>query len=331
MASRRNRANRLLTRAARNLIVISVAASALNAAIWPEKLGDAVRKSAGAAAVQDRRLWDEYGLEEAEKADYESFQGTAWRLHDATGAMAAFQWQRPADANPSKLVPLAVTSGESTILAFGNYLLRIDGKTFTPQELQPLLAALPRLEQSQLPALKDYLPVENLVANSERYILGPVSLERFEPRIPPSAAAFHTGAEAQFGVFKTGNQEMKLAIFSFPTPTIARERAAEMQKLGGAVIKRTGPLVAALVGPPDANEAERLLSKVRYQAAISWSERVPTRRDNIGDLIVNIFLLIGFLLCFAVVSGLAIGGVRAYLRHGAPQSDAMITLHLRDR
>jgi uncharacterized protein DUF6599 len=331
MASLRRLPSRDRKGAVLRLIVFSLAAGALNAAIWPEKLGDAARKSADAAAIQDRRLWEEYGLEEAEKADYEAFRGTAWRLHDATGAMAAFQWQRPADAKPSKLLPLSVTFEESTLLAFGNYLLRIDGKSFTAQELQPLLAALPRLEQSQLPALKDYLPLDNLVANSERYILGPVSLDRFEPRIPPSAAAFHTGAEAQFGVFRAGNQEMKLTIFSFPTPAIARERAAEMQKLGGAVVKRTGPLVAALVAPPDANEAEKLLSKVRYQATISWSERVPTRRDNIGDLIVNIFILIGFLLCFAVVSGLAIGGVRAFLRHGSPQSDAMITLHLQDR
>ena len=38
------------------------------------------------------------------------------------------------------------------------------------------------------------LPADGLIPNSERYILGPVSLDRFEPRIPPSVAAFHLGS-----------------------------------------------------------------------------------------------------------------------------------------
>jgi hypothetical protein len=70
---------------------------------------------------------------------------------------------------------------------------------------------------------------------------------------------------------------------------------------------------------------------VRYEAEISWNERVPTRRDNIGDLILNIFSLTGFLLVFALVSGLAFGGSRAMARRflgWSPASENVITLDL---
>src|SRR5439155_4631547 len=113
---------------------------------------------------------------------------------------------------------------------------------YKPQvpELEPLFQALPKLDQSPLPALKGYLPSDNLIPNSERYVTGPVGLEEFDPGIPAGVAAFHLGSEAQIGSFRAGSGEMKLAIFSYPTPNIARERLPEMQKLPGALAKRSG-------------------------------------------------------------------------------------------
>ena len=62
--------------------------------------------------------------------------------------------------------------------------------------------------------------------------------------------------------------------------------------------KRSGPLVAVIVSPADPDAAERLLAQVSYQAEITRDEYVPTRRDNIGDLVINTFILIGILLAF---------------------------------
>jgi len=87
-----------------------------------------------------------------------------------------------------------------------------------------------------------------------------------------------------------------------------------------------------ILSPPNADDAERLLSQVRYQASISWSQYVPSRRDNIGDLIVNAFTLIGVLLAFATVAGLAFGGLRMLARRSRKgDPDAMTVLHLSDR
>lgn len=306
--------------------------------IWPDQVGEFKRAAAAPVTVTDRALWDEYGLDQAERATYEAgakkFIGTAWRLKDSTGAFAAFQWQRPPDARPSKLSELAVETPSAAVIAYGNYLLRFEGWTPQVTDLGALIDRLPKLEKSALPTLSGYLPVQGLLPNSERYILGPTSLERFHPGIPPSVAAFHMGAEGQMGRFRFGAAEMDLLIFSYPTPHIARDQLAAFQKLPGAMPKRAGPLVALILSPPNADAAERLLALVRYKADVTLSEYVPTRRDNLGDLILNIFILTGILLVFCAVAGLAYGGALAALRRlrgGSAADEPMIMLHLEDR
>jgi hypothetical protein len=89
--------------------------------------------------------------------------------------------------------------------------------------------------------------------------------------------------------------------------------------------------VAVILSPQNADDAERLISQVRYHASISWDQYVPSRRDNIGDLVINAFILIGVLLAFSTVAGLAYGGLRLMLRRGRKEdSDAMTVLDLRN-
>jgi hypothetical protein len=319
-------------------LIGGIAVAPSPAAIWPERFGAFTRAAVKPAAVADRAVWEEYGLQEAEQAEYTSgarpFTAVAYRLKDSTGALAAFQWQRPAGAAPSSIAPLAAETQNTVVFTFHNYLFRLEGRKPEAAELNPILNQLPRLDQAPPPALPGYLPAAGLAPNSERYVLGPVSLEKFEPRVPPSVAAFHLGTEAQLARFKTRDGEVSLAIFSYPTPNLARERAVEFSKLPGAMVKRTGPLLAVVLAPPNADEAERLLSKVRYQATISWSEYVPTARDNIGDLLLNIFRLTGVLLVFCAGAGLAFGGIRLFAQRYLKRwigDEPMIRLHLEDR
>lgn len=308
-----------------------------SAAIWPENFGSFHRVSAEPVTVSNRPLWDEYGLQQAERAEYESglqrFSGTAWRFQDSTGAMGAFEWQLPPDGKLSKLGALAVETPKSTLLAHGSYLLLFNGRVPEVSELEELFQHVPRLDQSPLPALRDYLPSEGLIPNSQRYVTGPVGLQMFAPVIPPSTAAFHFGAEAQMGAFKSPGGPINIAIFSYPTPQIAIQRVVDFQRISGATAKRTGPLVAVVLPPANPDDAERLLAQVRYQPSITWSERVPTRRDNIGDLVINAFLLIGMLLIFCVVAGVAVGAFRTLFRRAGPGGEAepVISLHLGDR
>ncbi len=309
-----------------------VGAIACQAAIWPDQLGGGVKTTTVPATVKDRPLWDEYGFETAEQAEYRAgtrkFTAIGYRLKDPTGAFGAFEWQRPASSRPSKLAEYAAETKDGVLLVYYNYLLQFTGWKPEKADLEPFLSQLRGVNAAAFPMT--YLPSAGLAPNSSRYILGPIALERFEPRIPPSVAAFHLGSEAEFASYASKAGPIGLAVFSYPTPQIAIQQLEAFRKLAGAVAKRSGPLVAVIMAPPDADAAERLLSAVRYQATVTEAERMPTPRDNIGNLIVNIFILAGIVIAIFIVSGLVFGFMRSWIRWGKTE-DPMILLHLEDR
>jgi hypothetical protein len=304
------------------------------AAILPETIGAYHRTASAPAAIADRPIWDEYGLKESETATYENGAArltvTAYRLADTTGAMAAFDWQRPAKATATKLAPLAVETADSALVVHGNYLIAFAGAQPAAADLEALEGSLKNVDGTPLPPLPSYLPSRDLVPNSERYLTGPEGLAKFFPGVPASVAAFRFSAEAVAGVYRSGKSEFPMAIFNYPTNQIAMDREVEFGKIPGAMVKRSGPLVAVVLNPPDPNLAEKLLGVIRYQAIVTADERVPTQRDNIGNLVVNAFVLIGILLGFAVVAGFALGAFRALRRRasGGEEADALVTLHL---
>jgi hypothetical protein len=308
------------------------------AAIWPDNIGAWKRAATMQATLTDRPIWDEYGLKESEAARYEngdaSFTVSGYRLQDSTGAMAAFEWQRPVKATVSTLAPLAAATGEGKgglLAVHGNYLLSFTGHTPEAAELNTLFDGLRNVDSTVLPTLPGNLPDQQRVPNSERYIIGPASLSKFVPEIPPSVAAFHFGAEAQLGTFHSPKGELALVIFNYPTPQIAMQKEVDFRGIpGGNIVKRSGPLVALVVAPKDPDAAERLLALVRYEAVVTLDQWVPSHKDNIGNLVINAFVLIGILLAFSVASGLAFGGLRAFRRRGnrGEEADALTTLHL---
>lgn len=301
------------------------------AAIWPDQIGDFKKVSSAPLAVADKALWDEYGLDKAEKAEYSAgsrqFTGTAWRLKDPTGAFAAFESSRPPDARLSKLTEVAVDAGNTVVFVFSNYLIRFDGWKPQLPEITGFLGRLPQLDQSPLPIR--YLPGRGLVSGSERYLLGPAALDRFAPGLPLSVVAFSMGGEGQIAQYEMNGVRMQMAVFSYPTPQIAIQRLAGFEKLPGAMAKRAGPLVAVIPAPADPNAAERLLSAVKYRARITVDERVPNRRDNVGDLLVNIFALVGVILAVIIPAGVVFGLFRRY--GWGSGREQMTVLHLGDR
>ena len=304
--------------------------------LLPERIGDNHLASKAPAPTPDPAIWTELGLEDSGTGTYDGPAGrynlTLYRVQDPTAALAAFDWQRPPDAKRGTLAPLAAETPDSLTVGSGNYLLLWKGHKATPEELNAILLAVPRYQHGGLPALPSFLPASGLRANSERYIVGPASLAKFYPGISPSMAAFHLSAEAETAVFGQ-NGSVRLIVFAYPTFGIARKQLAEFEKIPGAIAKRTGPLVAVTVHPPDPDEAERVLSRVRYQAEVTLPEKPPSPRDNPGNLLLNIALLIGILIVFCAISGLAFGAIRQLFRRIGPSDDgeSMVMLHLSDR
>ena len=320
------------------LLLLLLAAGTANAALLPDTIGDWKKGAATPAVVPDQKVWQEYGLQDSETAEYtaadpKKYSISAFRFADATGAFAAFNQARPTDAQPVSVTGLGVANASDEVVAVGNYLFLFKGYKPNAEELNHLVGTAPRYSQSPLPTLPKYLP-EGAARNSERYITGPESLARFAPEIPPSTAAFHFNAEAELAKYP-GNQgkEIRLILFNYPTMEMARDRIAHFQQIPGAVVKRSGPLVAVALNPASADDAERLLARIKYQAEVTLPEHVPTMKDNPANLFLNIFVLCLVLAGFCVVSGLVVGGLRVLLRRSGASGDGdnMISLHLSGR
>ena len=320
--------------AAPALLVIT---SAAGAAILPDTIGAWMKGSGTPAPVAQTKVWKEYGLQDSETAPYEAsgrkYTISAWRFDDATGSLAAFYETRPADARAIQLTSgIGAANAADQVVSVGNYLFLFKGYKPTPEELNHVEGTAPHYAQSPLPTLPRYMP-QGPEPNSERYITGPESLAEFAPSIPPSTAGFHFNAEAQLARYGTKGHETTVLVFSYPTMEMARDRQPDFEKVPASVVKRTGPLVAIALNPASPDDAERLLSQIRFQAEVTEAEHVPTAKDNPGNLFLNIFILCLVLAVFCVVSGLVVGGVRVLFRRAGDsgEGDEMISLHLSGR
>jgi hypothetical protein len=306
-------------------------------AILPDTIGAWQRGDATSPApLTDQKLWTEYGLQASEIAPYsangQKYTIAAYRFSDATGAFSALEQIRPDDAKPVTLTGIGYANDSDELVAVGNYLFVFTG--YKPQaiELNHVVGTAPRYQQSPLPTLPKYLP-PGAEPNSERYITGPESLAKFVPSVSPSIAAFHFSPEAAFAKYKRPGGDVSFLLFSYPTMEMARDRIPHFQQIPGVVAKRSGPLVALTLNGANADDAERLLSQVRYQAEVTVPEHVPTMKDNPGNLFLNIIILCGILAGFCLVSGLVVGGLKVLFRRAGAsgEGDNMISLHLSGR
>ena len=319
----------------RGVIAAGLFVSLAQAAILPDQIGPYKRMAPKTVSLPDRALYSEFGLNSTEEADYiagaRRFSATVWRFHDSTGALAMFDYRRPEAATTSDLTPVAVHTSDGTIFADGNYVFQVTGSLPSDADLKALMAHLPKVDQTPLPALMTDLPPDDLIADSERYIIGPVSLARFAPGIPAAVGAFHTGSEAISGKYQTDKGLLTLTIFNFPTPNIARAQLQELQKIPGALARRVDSLVAVVLSPPDPGAAERVLSQVHYEANVTFSEQVPASELK-GKIyyILQIFEFAGLLILLCLLGGVLFGGYRVLSRklNRGEDPDAMITLHL---
>jgi len=321
----------------KTLLPFFLAAGFVSAAILPDTIGEWKKGAASSAAVPNEKVWQEYGLQDSETAAYASatrkYSISAFRFGDATGAFAAFDEARPAGAKPIDVPGLGAANASDEIVAVGNYLFIFNGYKPKPEELNHVVGTAPHYSQSRLPTLPKYLP-DGAEPNSERYIIGPASLARFAPSIPPSTAAFHFDAEAELAKYpgKSG-KSTTLVVFNYPALEMARKQIVAFQQIPGAIAKRSGPLVAIAINPATPDDAERLVSRVKYQAEVTLSEHPPTLKDNPANLFLNVFILCAILAGICVLGGVMVGGFRLLVRRAGPsgEGDDMISLHLSGR
>jgi hypothetical protein len=280
-------------------------------------------------------VWKEYGLVEAEEAEYKGsrrpFTMTAWRMADATGALAAFQWQRPAESTAIPTLRYAARFATGVLAAQGNYLLRIEGYRPPPSELTVIFQDLGGYANGPVPLLPTYLPDKRNAA-ADRYILGEKSLRAFLPGWSPRQAGLDYGAEIQVGEVSGA----RLVIARYPTQHIARAKLRELSSLAGAAIHRSGPLLALLLPLDGAEQVladpKAILTQIEFQGGVIGHEANPLKfPKQAADMMLSIFALAGILLCICLGAGLAVGGIRILRARNHDGGEPFQTLHLSDR
>jgi hypothetical protein len=295
----------------------------------------------------------EYGFTDFASATYTRDDGRkltikAARFGDTSGAYGAFTFYKSLPMLVEKIGDQAASLNDRILFYRGNIL--IDAvfqrlSAMSAAELRELADNLPLAggNTRNLPGLPAYLPTQSYVKNSAKYVLGPETLNKLASPIPPSMVDFSRGAEVAIGTYNTAGGEATLLLISYPTPQIAGDHLRSIQAQTqnaqpSATIfsKRTGPIVVLASGALSQSEAKSLLASVNYDADVTWNENTyTTKKDNLANLLVNVIVLCFIIIGFALVVGVAFGGVRVFAKRFFPdrlfdraQDVEFISLHL---
>ena len=261
----------------------------------------------------------------------------AARFTDTSGAYGAFTYYKlPPMLNES--IPDQGSSLNERVLFYrGNILVDavFDHLTaMSTAQLRELAASVPRPNGNtgNLPGLPAYLPKPAYVKNSAKYIVGPIALARVASPISGNLVDFNAGAEVTLAHYDTAGGEATLMLISYPTPQIATEHlrridvarqqsGSPLANAGPFFDRRTGPMVIVATGQLSNSEGKSLVASVNYEADVTWNENtLNDKKNNIGNLVVNALLLCAILMGFALVIGVAFGGVRILIRKVLPET-----------
>ncbi len=315
-------------------------------------------KDPAAADAADASVLKEYGFTGVTSAVYTRDDGRkltikAARFQDASGAYGAFTFYKTPQMQKEKIGDLGASFNERVLFYRGNILVDAQFEKLSAMsaaELRDLSAELPPppANAAGLPGLPAYLPAANYIKNTAKYIVGPAALEKVNAPVNAQLVDFNAGAEVVIGDYTTSGDPAQLTLISYPTPQIAMEHlrrieAAKQQTSQGPAMldpattfdKRTGPIVAVVSGPISNSQAKTILASVNYEADVTWNQNTFfSRKDDPGNLIVNVIYLCFIIGAFAVVSGIAFGGIRILARHFFPDrlfdrpEMGLISLHL---
>jgi hypothetical protein len=281
----------------------------------------------------EKDLWGEYGLAATQVLQTGADHLTAYRMKDPTGAVAAWEWLRTANARHCSLGAFCSAEPNRTIVAAENYVLVFEGPRPDAAQFQSVFESLPGRRDQALSSLLNFLPSQGLVPNSARYVLGPASLQAFAPELAGTNPGFPEGAEAQVAAYRVANDPhpVHLALFYYPSPAMARLHMAAFEKLPGAYVKRSGVLIGVVFGTATPAQAQELLSRVQYEAKIVWDQvPPPSPVKPLIRLLLNIIYFCILLAALCIMAGLMYAGMRLYRRRFGTleQDEAMTTLHL---
>ena len=277
-------------------------------------------------AGDDALLLHEFGFVSGQRREYarddSALTVTLWQMRDATGSYGLFTFFQQQDMARLDADDLILARPSRWVARRGVYVLDAQGENLDPNEAPMLLTQVPIPGHGRevLPQLPAFLPEENQVALSTKFLIGPVAFERLSIELPPSLIGFDLGAEGALAQYRTGGNTLRLFLVSYATPQLAARQLRSFEALPplgsdtearrNIYIRRKGSLLAFVLDAPLQAAAESLFDGIRYESIITWNEYVPGPRDNVGELMLAAFFLTGFVLLVTLVAGISFGGVR---------------------
>ncbi len=290
-------------------------------------------------------IGDEYGLVSTETERFirngETLKVMLFKMKDPSGAYGLYSYLRTQDMPRADLAEHSAMSADHALVLSGNLVLDVRDRDLPKldSDLKSLVATVaPQAQTGPLPNLTDHLPRTDFVERSDRYFLGPAALNQLFPVALGNSLGFSDGAEAELARYRAGRRELTLLIVDFPTPQTAAKKLTELEqtfhvvnigeaksdsKLNGdptaLYARRSLTLLAFVAGANSKDEASALLKQVDSGTELTWNE--PTfqfTQPSIGTMIVGTIIGTGVICMFALVSGLAFGGVRLVVKRALP-------------
>lgn len=275
----------------------------------------------------------EYGFTDFEVANYtrpdRKLTIKAARFQDATGAYGALTFYRQPKMQTENIGLLAASDNERVLFFRDNILIEAHFDRVTAMsagELRELAGMLPRAKgnAANLPTLPNYLPRDQMIANSAKFMVGPAAVTATTVPLSADLINYSLNPEILLASYSLDRQFADMMMIMYPTPQIATERlraieAAPPPEDGTTIVaRRTGPIVAVVKGMISESDAKKIIGRVSYEADVTWNENAGTKRDNIGNLIVAAFMLIGIILLISLGTGVLLGFGRVMLQRLFP-------------
>jgi hypothetical protein len=287
----------------------------------------------------------EYGFSDFESATYVRDDGRtlkigAMRFADASGAFGAYTFYLQPEMRKEEIGDQGASLGNRVLFYRGHILIDAQFSKESPMsgdQLRALSASLPRPGGSagHLPTFIEFLPQRDYIANTQKYVMGPVALETLQLPVSTDLVDFDASSEVTLGRYTASSGEGTLILIYYPTPQLAAEHLRRINaahqlpppQKGELTIacshdfcdKRTGPIVAIASGGISETDARSLLGRVTYEANVTWN--TPTTNPEVHDLymlILNIVILCAILAVLAIIAGFAFGGFRLLMKRVYP-------------
>lgn len=310
----------------------------------------------------NREVLKEYRFSDLAASTYTRDDGRtlkirAARFADASGAFGAYTFYLQPEMTKEQIGDQGASSGQRVLFYRGDVLVDAQfskESAMSGAELRELAGALPRPSGSSanLPTFIEFMPRKGYVANTQKYVMGPVALAAVAPPVSADLVDFNASSEVSLGRYDTESGQATLMLISYPTPQLAAEHlrridaahrmaqpqsgVSSIENAGSFFEKRSGPILAIATGPVSDSDAKSLLGMVNYEANVTWN--TPSENGQARDLymlILNIVVLCAILAAFAIVAGVAFGGIRILMKRwfpdrvfDRPEQMEFISLHL---